>query len=175
MSAVLGAAQPLAAQPALTNTTVREFASLAELAGCVGQEVALSDWVSITQERIDDFAKATGDFQWIHVDAQRAAKGPFGSTIAHGFLTLSLVSTMFESCVILRSVRMALNYGVNKVRFIAPVPVGSRLRARVALHSLERISPSQGGGWQSVWDVAIERDGVAKPVCAAQTVVRVYE
>jgi acyl dehydratase len=160
---------------ALQTCTPRAFKTLQELRSCVGQEVALSDWTLVSQERINQFAQATGDFQWIHVDAERAKSGPFGGTIAHGYLTLSLVAKLFEDSVHLPPVRFALNYGVNKVRFTSPVPAGSRLRARSTLAQVEQLGADQQNAWQSVWDVAIEREGAAKPVCLAQTVVRIYE
>lgn len=118
------------------------FQTLREVADKVGQELAISDWITITQERINQFADATGDHQWIHVDPQRASQGPFGSTIAHGFLTLSLMPAFFDSAMKISQTRMAINYGVNKVRFTAPVPVGSKLRARISLKSAEPIEPN---------------------------------
>ncbi|MEY2661339.1 MAG: hypothetical protein RLZZ123_2511, partial [Pseudomonadota bacterium] len=114
---------------------MRIFNTLQELAALVGQELATSDWIEITQERINLFAQATGDHQWIHVDAQRAKEGPFGTTIAHGYLTLSLMPSFFDSAMQVKETRMGINYGVNKVRFTSPVPVGSRLRARITLQS----------------------------------------
>ena len=112
---------------------MKTFQTLAELATCVGQEVAVSDWITITQQQVNTFADATGDHQWIHVDAEKAKAGPFGGTIAHGFLTLSLLPRFLESSVVINDVRMGINYGLNKVRFINPVLVGSRLRARMSL------------------------------------------
>src|SRR5690606_5078322 len=103
---------------------MRVFENLAELASCVGEEIAVSDWIEVTQERIDAFAQATGHHQWIHVDPERAAKGPFGTRIAHGYLTLSLLPMLMESAIELRGVRMSVNYGLNRVRFPAPVPAG---------------------------------------------------
>lgn len=150
---------------------MKTFETLAELAACVGQEVAVSDWVTITQEQVDRFADATGDHQWIHVDPERARQGPFGAPIAHGFLTLSLLPRFFGSTFDVRGVRMGVNYGLNKVRFTAPVPVGSRLRARSTLLSAE---PIAGDGLQTAWQVQIEREGGDKPVCVAESLVRHY-
>ena len=147
---------------------MRVFESLAELAACVGEEIAVSDWVEITQQRIDAFADATGDHQWIHVDPQRAAKGPFGTTIAHGYLTLSLLPMLMESTIELRGVRMSVNYGLNRVRFPAPVPVNSRLRGHFKLLSCEAIE----GGAQVTVEVTMEREGSNKPVCVAESIAR---
>lgn len=150
---------------------MKTFETLADLAACVGQEVAVSDWITITQEQVNRFAAATGDHQWIHVDPERARQGPFGAPIAHGFLTLSLLPRFFESSFDVRGSRMGVNYGLNKVRFTAPVPVGSRLRARMTLLSAE---PVAGDGLQMAWQVQIEREGVDKPVCVAESLVRRY-
>jgi acyl dehydratase len=122
---------------------MKTFESLADLAACVGQEVAVSDWVVITQEQVNRFAEATGDHQWIHVDVERAKAGPFGGPIAHGFLTLSLLPVFFESAFDIRNTRMGVNYGLNRVRFTAPMPMGSHLRARLTLQTIEPIE--QGG------------------------------
>jgi acyl dehydratase len=150
---------------------MKTFESLADLAACVGQEVAVSDWVSITQEQVNRFAEATGDHQWIHVDVERAKAGPFGAPIAHGFLTLSLLPVFFESAFDIRNTRMGVNYGLNRVRFTAPVPVGSRLRARLTLQAIE---PIDQGGQQMTWGVVVEREGADKPVCFAESLVRQY-
>jgi len=150
---------------------MRVFESLAELAACAGEEIAVSDWVEITQQRIDAFAEATGDRQWIHVDPERAAKGPFGATIAHGYLTLSLLPMFAESAIELRGVRMSVNYGLNRVRFPAPVPAGSRLRARFRVVSVEDVG---NGGLQIVTEATVEREGGDRPVCIAETVARRY-
>jgi len=150
---------------------MKTFQTLPDLAACVGQEVAVSDWLTITQQQVNLFAEATGDHQWIHVDTEKAAAGPFGATIAHGFLTLSLLPKFFESSMEVIDCRMGVNYGLNKVRFMAPVPVGSRLRARMKLLSAE---PIEGNGLQMAWDVTVEREGAAKPVCVAQSLVRRY-
>jgi acyl dehydratase len=150
---------------------MKTFETLADLAACVGQEVAVSDWVLITQERVNQFAQATGDQQWIHVDVERARAGPFGAPIAHGFLTLSLMPVFFESSFDVRQSTMGVNYGLNRVRFTAPVPVGSRLRARMTLLAAERIAQD---GLQMTWSVVVEREGADKPVCIAEALVRRY-
>lgn len=150
---------------------MKTFETLADLAACVGQEVAVSDWVTITQEQVNLFAQATGDQQWIHVDVERANQGPFGAPIAHGFLTLSLLPVFFESSMAVTQSRMGVNYGLNKVRFTAPVPVGSRLRARMTLLASE---PIDNDGVQMTWSVRVEREGVEKPVCVAESLVRRY-
>jgi len=145
------------------------IAHLADLPALVGQELGVSDWLTVDQARIDAFAEATGDHQWIHVDAGRAASGPFGTTVAHGLLTLSLLPWFYASAYCIDDVRMGLNYGFEKVRFPAPVPVGSRLRARFRLLACE---PLEGGGTQMKVEAAIEREGSAKPVCVAESVTR---
>ena len=150
---------------------MKTFQTLSDLAACTGQEVAVSDWLTITQQQVNLFADATGDHQWIHVDPERAAAGLFGGTIAHGFLTLSLLPKFFESSFEIIESRMGVNYGLNKVRFMAPVPVGSRLRARMTLLSAE---PIEGNGLQMAWEVTVEREGAAKPVCVAESLVRRY-
>jgi len=147
------------------------FASLQDLTDCVGQDVAVSDWVLVTQEQINLFAQATGDHQWIHLDADKAQSGPFGTTIAHGFLTLSLLPQFFESAFDIQGSRMGINYGLNKVRFTAPVPVNSRLRARMHLLACEAIDNQ---GMQMTWKVSVEREGSDKPVCVAESLVRRY-
>jgi acyl dehydratase len=148
---------------------MRVFHSLNEVAGCVGQHVGTSDWILVTQAMIDQFAQATGDSQWIHVDAERAASGPFGTTIAHGFLTLSLISKLYESAFEITGTRMGINYGLNKVRFPAPVPSNARLRGHFKLQSFESLP---GDCAQMVWEVTIEREGSEKPVCVAESLVR---
>ena len=150
---------------------MRIFHTLQELAACVGQPVAVSDWVTITQEQVNLFAQATGDDQWIHVDVERARQGPFKAPIAHGFLTLSLLPTFFASALRVEQVSMGVNYGLNKVRFTAPVPVGSRLRAHVLLQDCTLLD---AGGMQLTWDVSVECEGTAKPVCIAQSLARYY-
>lgn len=150
---------------------MKTFKTLAELAACTGQEVAVSDWITITQHQVNLFAEATGDHQWIHVDPEKASAGPFGGPIAHGFLTLSLLPRFFESSFQITGSRMGVNYGLNKVRFTAPVPVGSRLRARMKLLTAEAID---NDGMQMSWEVTVEREGSAKPVCIAESLVRRY-
>jgi len=145
--------------------------TLSDLAGLVGQEVVVSDWITITQEQVNLFAQATGDHQWIHVDVEKAKAGPFGGPIAHGYLTLSLLPRFFQSSLKIEQTRMGVNYGLNKVRFPAPVPVGSRLRARMKLLKCE---PIDQGGFQMTWEVAMEREGSAKPVCVAESMARYY-
>ncbi len=154
-----------------TSKPMKTFQTLAELASCVGQEVAVSDWLTITQQQVNLFAEATGDHQWIHVDPVKAAAGPFGGPIAHGFLTLSLIPKFFESSFDIVGSRMGVNYGLNKVRFTSPVPVGSRLRARMKLLASE---PIDNSGVQMTWEVLIEREGSTKPVCIAESLVRRY-
>jgi acyl dehydratase len=150
---------------------MKTFQTIAELAPLVGQEVATSDWITVTQEQVQLFADATGDHQWIHLDVERARAGPFGATIAHGFLTLSLLPRFFESAVKIEQVRMGVNYGLNKVRFIAPVPVGSRLRARMKLLACD---PIDNEGRQITWEVTVEREGAPKPACIAESIARLY-
>jgi acyl dehydratase len=149
---------------------MRVFADLDELRAAVGSTLGPSDWITVDQAQIDGFADATGDHQWIHVDPQRAADGPFGTTIAHGFLTLSLVPVLLQSLYRIESVKMAVNYGLNRVRFPAPVPVGARLRASAEVSEVEEVQ----GGVQIVMNTTIEREGGEKPVCVAETVVRCY-
>jgi acyl dehydratase len=135
----------------------------------VGRELAISDWITITQERIDAFAAATEDHQWIHVDAGRASEeGPFGGTIAHGFLTLSLMSPLLRNAVSVRGLRMAINYGLNRVRFVSPVPAGARVRARVALSAVTTVRE----GLQAEWHVTVEREDHDKPCMVADWLVR---
>lgn len=150
---------------------MREIASVAELKSLVGQEVAVTDWVGISQERVNMFADATGDHQWIHLDVERSKReSPYGGTVAHGFLTLSLLPMLVESAVSMPNCRMGVNYGLNKVRFPAPVPVGSRVRARMTLLQVEDID----SGAQLTWKVTIEREGGDKPVCVAESIARRY-
>ncbi|MBD0738363.1 MaoC family dehydratase [Streptomyces sp. CBMA29] len=148
----------------------RIFASPDELRAAVGEKLGWTEWQEIDQKRIDLFAEATGDHQWIHVDAEKAALGPFGTTIAHGYLTLSLIPSLTPQLLLVEGVRMGVNYGVNKVRFPAPVPVGSRLRATAEVAEVTEV----GGGIQLVTKVTIEREGGDKPVCVAETVARFY-
>jgi acyl dehydratase len=144
---------------------------IAAIRAKVGQEVAVSDWLEVTQERINEFAQATGDFQWIHVDVERAEKeSVFGTTIAHGFLTLSLLPSFLIDSIEIRGARMGVNYGLNRVRFTGPVPSGARLRARFAIGALEDIK----GGVQVTFNVAVEREGEDKPVLVAEWLTRRY-
>lgn len=150
---------------------MRTFQTLSEFGPLVGQEVAVSDWITVTQEQINLFAQATGDHQWIHVDVERAKAGPFGAPIAHGFLTLSLLPIFFASAMEIVQSRMGVNYGLNKVRFTAPVSVGSRLRGRMKLLKCEPIDKQ---GVQMTWEVAVEKEGTVKPVCIAESIARRY-
>lgn len=147
---------------------MRHFPHLAELAARVGQPLADSDWIGVEQARIDAFAEATGDRQWIHVDTARATGGPFGTTIAHGFLTLSLLPTLLHDAFTIDDVRMGVNYGLNRVRFPAPVPAGSRVRAHFKLLGFEPLP----GGAQLTIEATIECAGSLKPVCVAELVTR---
>jgi len=149
---------------------VHRYATGEELAARIGTEVGVSDWVTVSQERIELFARATNDHQWIHLDAERAAAGPFGTTIAHGFLTLSLLPEMAASAFAVDDTRMGVNYGLNRVRFPAPVPSGSRLRGRFKLLAVEPIA----GGSQFTMEVTMEREGSDKPVCVAESIGRRY-
>jgi acyl dehydratase len=150
---------------------MKTFEHLSDLVPLVGQQVAVSDWTTITQEQVNLFAQATGDYQWIHVDVERAKAGPFGGPIAHGFLTLSLLPTFFQSSIQVRNSRMGVNYGLNKVRFTAPVPVGSRLRAHLKLLACD---PIENNGYQIAWLISVEREGSDKPVCIAESLTRRY-
>lgn len=153
------------------TATTTPFNTLADLYRHVGQQVFLTDWVTIGQRRIDQFAEATEDYQWIHVDAERSARSsPFGGTIAHGFLTLALLGKFYEDHLTLPFCEMGINYGLNKVRFTNPVPVNSRVRGRFVLAKVEDIS----GGIQLTFNVTIEIEGLDKPACVAESVVRQY-
>jgi acyl dehydratase len=145
--------------------------SLRSLESRVGEEVGISPWVEMPQERIDQFARATEDFQWIHVDPQKAKDSPFGTTIAHGFLTLSMLPKLSESTFEFSDRKMGVNYGLNKVRFTAPVPAGAKIRGRFTLAKYEKI---EGNGVQTTWAVTIEREGGDKPVCIAEAISRHY-
>ena len=140
-----------------------------ELSSRMGQEIGVGEWVQISQDRIDGFADATGDHQWIHVDEDKAKAGPFDTTIAHGFLTLSLIPAIAPSFDV-PGVRMAINYGLDRVRFITPVPVDSRVRARSVLREVSEVR----GGVQLKTEVTIELEGSEKPACVAETLVRLY-
>ena len=150
---------------------VTTFDGIDAVRAAVGTHLGHSEWVTVTQEMVNTFADATGDHQWIHVDVEKAKKGPFGGPIAHGFLTLSLLPKFFESTIEVTESAMGVNYGLNKVRFIAPVPVGSRLRAHMKLLSAE---PIDNNGYQMAWEITVEREGAAKPVCIAESLSRRY-
>jgi acyl dehydratase len=158
------------ATPGAYTQVMKLALTIGELDSRVGQEVAVSPWIEIRQDRIDEFAKATGDFQWIHVDPERAKQSPFGATIAHGFLTLSLLPMMTDAAFALTDRTMGINYGLNKVRFTSPVPVGSKIRGRFTLARLDKID----GGVQTTWSVVVEREGGDKPVMVAETIGRHY-
>ncbi|MFC0251703.1 MaoC family dehydratase [Massilia consociata] len=148
-----------------------ERLSFAGLPGLVGAEVAVSGWFTVGQDRVDAFAEATEDRQWIHTDPARCAReSPFRAPVAHGFLTLSLLPAMLESALVIEGMRMGLNYGLNKVRFPAPLPAGSRVRGRWTLGAAEPIE----GGLQLTWDVTVDSEGGTRPVCAAEFLVRAY-
>jgi acyl dehydratase len=150
---------------------MREITRLAELRLRIGQEIAVSDWFEMSQERINTFADATNDHQWIHVDVERCRReSPYKTTIAHGFLTLSMLPALLESALEMTDVKLGINYGLNRVRFPAPVPSGSRLRARLTLESFGDID----GGAQLGWSVLVEREGSGKPVCVAELLLRCY-
>ena len=149
---------------------MKQFDRLQDLQAQVGQEIGLSDWVTVDQKRIDLFAEATGDHQWIHVDPVKAAKGPFGKTIAHGFLTLSLLPELFAKAFDITDVRMGVNYGLNKVRFTAPVPAEGRVRGRFVLREYQPLD----GGAQLTVEATIELEGSGKPACIAETISRRY-
>ena len=146
------------------------FSSPAELAAAVGTEIGAGAWLEVDQKRVDLFADATDDHQWIHVDPARAADGPFGAAIAHGYLTLSLIPALTKGAYQVEGVRMGVNYGLNKVRFPAPVRVGARIRPVVAVAAAEEVP----GGFQITTAVTVEIEGSAKPACVAETVVRLY-
>lgn len=149
---------------------MRNFGSIDDLLTAVGEDLGTSEWVEVTQEQVNLFADATGDHQWIHVDPARAKDGPFGTTIAHGYLTLSLLPRLMHQIYHVDGVRMGINYGLNKVRFPAPVPVGSRVRGIAALSDAKPVS----GGVQAEATITIEIEGSDKPACVAESVVRYY-
>ena len=145
------------------------FKHLAELQGLVGQELGVSDWLVVDQHRIDLFAESTGDRQWIHTDPARAAAGPFGATVAHGFLTLSLLAELGDQAFVIDDVRMGVNYGLDRVRFPAPVKSGSRVRGRFVLQAY---TPLEGGGAQLAVEATVEIEGGSKPACVAVSLTR---
>lgn len=148
---------------------MRTFNSIGEFAACQGDVIGRSDWVTITQDEVNLFADATGDHQWIHVDPERAADGPFGTTIAHGYLTLALLPRLMHQIYRLDGIKLAINYGLNKVRFPAPVPVGSKIRAET---SLVEVADVGGGAHQATLSTTVAIDGSSKPACVAESVVR---
>ena len=150
---------------------MRVISRLGHLKAMVGEELAVSTWFVVDQRRINEFADATGDHQWIHIDPERAASGPFGATIAHGFLTLSMLPLFIQDALRFEDVRMSVNYGLNRVRFTSPVPVGSELRARFRLVGVEEVANQ---GLQVTMEATIERKGSDKPVCVAETISRRY-
>ncbi|WP_297594827.1 MaoC family dehydratase [Mycobacterium sp.] len=148
---------------------MRTFESVADLTAAAGEALGHSDWVTITQDDVNLFADATGDHQWIHVDPERAASGPFGKTIAHGFMTLALLPRLQHQIYTVNGIKLAINYGLNKVRFPAPVPVGSRVRAQSSLVSVDDVG---NGAVQATISTTVEIEGSAKPACVAESVVR---
>lgn len=144
---------------------------LEELRALAGRDLGASDWLEITQDRINTFADATDDYQWIHVDPERAKSGPFGAPIAHGYLTLSLVIPMFVELLDIQGMKMSVNYGLEKVRFPSPVSVGSKIRLNAVVHSVEDVA---GNSVQMVLDFTVELEASAKPACVAQVLYRHY-
>ena len=161
---------------AVTKTTIVErfmieISDISALRDRLGEEIAVGDWFPITQARIDQFADATGDHQWIHIDpARAAAESPFKTTIAHGFLTLSLISTLVRDAMKFTGLRLAINYGLNRVRFVSPVPSGARIRGRFVVAAVEAVKD----GFQVTWKVTVERENSERPCCVAEWVVRYY-
>ena len=155
---------------------VKLFATLADIQATLGQVSCVSDWMTISQAQVQLFADATHDQQWIHTDPTRAASGPFGAPIAHGFLTLSLIPALFASAMDVPNTKMGVNYGLNKVRFMNPVKVGSRLRARFKLIAFESLAalPGTTAGAHMVWEASIELEGDTRPACVAESIVRRY-
>lgn len=149
---------------------MKVFGSIEEFAGAEGTQLGTTDWMAIDQERINLFADATGDHQWIHVDPAKAAQGPFGRPIAHGLLTLSLLPVIMHELYTVENVTMAVNYGFNKVRFAAPVPVGSKVRGTSVVGTVEKVP----GGVQALLTTTIEVDGSDKPACIVESIVRYY-
>jgi len=150
---------------------MRVFKGVDEISGLVGEQLGVSEWVTVEQAHVNQFAEATGDHQWIHVDAERAASGPFGGTIAHGFLTLSLLPVLVGQVYKIDDVKMGINYGLNKVRFTSPVPVGSKVRAQVTLAGAE---PTKDGAVQLTTSVTIEIEGSERPALVAEWLTRQY-
>lgn len=150
---------------------MRTFTGLEDLRASVGEQLGPTDWIEVDQARIDQFADATRDHQWIHTDPERAATGPFGTTIAHGFLTLTMLPELLNSLYTVQGVRMALNYGLNKVRLPAPVPSGSKVRG---VATVSEVTPLDGGAVQVVFSTVIELDGSAKPAAVVESIARFY-
>jgi acyl dehydratase len=156
----------------MARVTATTILSVVQLRQRVGAEVGVSDWFEVTQDHINEFAEATGDRQWLHVDPDRASReSPFGRTIAHGFLTLSMLSRMIEETITVTGMRMGINYGFNRVRFTGPVPSGSRIRAHFVLAALDDLE----GGVQMTWNVSVEREGETKPVLVAEWLTRRHD
>jgi len=150
---------------------VTQIENIAALANYAGKEAGVSDWLEVSQGRIDQFAEATEDRQWIHIDPERASRdSPYKTTIAHGFLTLSLLSVLARHAIAVGGVRMGINYGLNRVRFVSPVSAGARIRGRFTLATVEEIK----GGVQTTWNVTVECEGSDKPCCVAEWLVRYY-
>jgi acyl dehydratase len=150
---------------------MRTFTGVDDLLASVGEQLGPTDWIEIDQARIDEFADATRDHQWIHTDPERAAQGPFGTTIAHGFLTLTMLPELLNSLYTVEGVRMAVNYGLNKVRMPAPVPVGSKVRG---VATVSEVTPLDGNAVQVVFSTVIELDGSSKPACVVESIGRFY-
>ena len=151
--------------------TATRFAGIADAKTMLGQEIGVSEWMLIDQERVNGFAQVTGDQQWIHVDVERARReSPFGGPIAHGYLTVSLLAKFAGECIAVDGIRLAVNYGLNRVRFAAPVKVGSRIRARFVLAAVDDIE----GGAQMQWQATVEIEGGEKPACIAEMLTRWY-
>jgi len=149
-----------------------ELETLRDLRDRIGQEIVVSAWMEVTQEQIDRFADATDDHQWIHVDVERARReSPFQNTVAHGFLTVSMLSRLLNSSIKFGAAKMGLNYGFNRLRFTGPVPAGSRVRGRFTLKALDEIE----GGVQTTWGVVVEREGSDKPCLVAEWLTRRYD
>jgi acyl dehydratase len=150
---------------------MRTFTGADDLLASVGEQLGPTDWIEIDQARIDQFADATRDHQWIHTDPERAAQGPFGTTIAHGFLTLTMLPELLNSLYTVDGVKMAVNYGLNKVRMPAPVPVGSKVRG---VATVSEVTPLDGDAVQVVFSTVIELDGSSKPACVVESIARFY-
>jgi acyl dehydratase len=150
---------------------MKDFEKITDLQPLIGESIGTSDWLLIDQHRVNLFADATGDHQWIHVDVERANAGPFGGPIAHGFLTLSLLPAFFASAFTIRETRSGLNYGLDKVRFVAPVPVGERLRAHFRLLAWDALP---NGGAQLKIEMTVECEGATKPACVAESITRLF-